>query len=175
MLSGRYPNHISNAQAPTCSNYLPLEFTLLSQKLAQAKYSSHFVGKGHLGWNTDDHLLINRGFDSHVGYLGGAETYSHGGGDADPGKGRHDFWSDGERGRPQATSLTGLRFHTERRCVSVPARHVVPESVLADKTEGLTGQAAAEALKDHVMKHGTVRPNADIPFEKRRLLSEARP
>ena len=115
MLSGRYPNHISNAQAPTCSNYLPLEFTLLSQKLAQAKYSSHFVGKGHLGWNTDDHLLINRGFDSHVGYLGGAETYSHGGGDADPGKGRHDFWSDGERGRPQAMSmpLTGLRFHTD--------------------------------------------------------------
>ena len=110
MLSGRYPNHISNAQAPTCSNYLPLEFTLLSQKLAQAKYSSHFVGKGHLGWNTDDHLLINRGFDSHVGYLGGAETYSHGGGDADPGKGRHDFWSDGERGRPQAMSMPLTAF-----------------------------------------------------------------
>ena len=44
--------------------------------------------------------------------------------------------------------------------------------MLADKTEGLTGQAAAEALRDHVMKHGTVRPNADIPFEKR---LEARP
>ena len=34
-LTGRFPNHISNAQAPTCSNYMPLEFTLLSEKLSR--------------------------------------------------------------------------------------------------------------------------------------------
>ena len=30
------------------------------------------VGKGHLGYMTTDHLPANRGFDTHVGYLGGA-------------------------------------------------------------------------------------------------------
>ena len=35
-------------------------------------YASHFIGKGHLGWQTTDHLLVNRGFDSHVGCLGGS-------------------------------------------------------------------------------------------------------
>jgi arylsulfatase A-like enzyme len=76
---------------------MPLDFTILSEKLSRgANYSCHFVGKGHLGWNTEDHLLINRGFDSHVGYLGGAETYQWGGGDKDPKVGHHDFWSDHE-------------------------------------------------------------------------------
>jgi hypothetical protein len=93
-LSGRFPNHISNAQAPTCSNYLPLQFTILSEKLVKANYTCHFVGKGHLGWLTEDHLMINRGFSSHVGYLGGAEAYTYGGGDIDPARGKHDFWSD---------------------------------------------------------------------------------
>lgn len=36
------------------------------------------AGKGHLGWLTEDHLMINRGFDSHIGYLAGAESYAHG-------------------------------------------------------------------------------------------------
>jgi arylsulfatase A-like enzyme len=49
-LSGRFPNHITGRQAPTCSNYLPLEFELLSEKLRKANYSSHFLGKGHLGY-----------------------------------------------------------------------------------------------------------------------------
>jgi hypothetical protein len=40
--------------------------------------------------------MINRGFDSHVGYLGGAEGYSFGGGDKNITKGHHDFWSDSD-------------------------------------------------------------------------------
>ena len=35
---------------------------------------------------------MNRGFASHVGFLGGSETYSHGGGDANVHKGSHDLW-----------------------------------------------------------------------------------
>jgi arylsulfatase A-like enzyme len=52
--------------------------TLLSAKLKQQGYETHFVGKGHLGYQTTDHLPINRGFDSHVGYLNAAEDYHYG-------------------------------------------------------------------------------------------------
>ena len=91
MLSGRFPNHITGTQAETCSNYLPLEFELLGAKLKRASYSTHFIGKGHLGYQTTDHLPINRGWDSHVGYLGGAEQYSWGNGSPDPTEGKHDM------------------------------------------------------------------------------------
>ena len=99
MLSGRWPVHITGKQAPTCSNFLPLACTLLSEKLRAANYSSHFVGKGHLGWMTTDHLMVNRGFDSHVGYLAGAESYAHGVSGEQPDLLRHpdrkhDMWLD---------------------------------------------------------------------------------
>ena len=46
--------------------------TLLPQKLKQAPtpFANHFIGKGHLGYPTTDHLPFHRGFDSHAGYLG---------------------------------------------------------------------------------------------------------
>lgn len=59
--------HITGLQAPTASNLTPLQVSLLSEKLAVAGYQSHFIGKGHLGWQTTDHLLVNRGFETHVG------------------------------------------------------------------------------------------------------------
>ena len=43
-----------------CDNFLPLQLTLFPQKLQKAGYISHFVGKGHLGYPTTDHLPINR-------------------------------------------------------------------------------------------------------------------
>ena len=83
--------HITGSQPPTCSNFLPLQFTLLPQKLKEADYETHMaspcprhpptlhhnhfhlftylaqVGKGHLGYMTMDHLPANRGFDTHLG------------------------------------------------------------------------------------------------------------
>jgi arylsulfatase B len=78
ILCGRFPVHITGAQAPVCSNFLPLKFTLLPEKLKLAGYETHMVGKGHLGYQTMDHLPVNRGFDSHVGYLEAAEDYHWG-------------------------------------------------------------------------------------------------
>lgn len=78
ILSGRFPVHIGTEQAPVCSNYLPLQMTLLPAKLKKAGYQGHMIGKGHLGYQTTDHLPTNRGFDSHLGYLEAAEHYYHG-------------------------------------------------------------------------------------------------
>ena len=97
-LTGRFPVHITGLQADTNTNLTPLQFTLLSEKLAAAEYESHFIGKGHLGWHTTDHLLVNRGFHSHVGYLGGSQSYVCGVQDksgragCDVSVGKHDMW-----------------------------------------------------------------------------------
>jgi len=48
ILSGRFPVHIWGDQAPVCSNYLPLQFTILPQKLKAAGFETHMIGKGHL-------------------------------------------------------------------------------------------------------------------------------
>ena len=48
-LSGRFPTLISTVQPDSknmCSNFLPLVFTTLPEKLATAGYVSHHVGKG---------------------------------------------------------------------------------------------------------------------------------
>jgi hypothetical protein len=73
--------------------------TILSEKLAAAEYESWFIGKGHLGYQTTDHLPINRGFASHLGYLAGGEQYSwgdpySGGGGANASNKHHDMWLD---------------------------------------------------------------------------------
>ena len=93
MLSGRLPNHITTVQpdgANLCSDFLPLAATLLSEKLTGGGYVSHFVGKGHLGYETMDHLPVNRGFKSHVGYLEGSQSY---------------YWGCGSAGGEHATAL----------------------------------------------------------------------
>jgi len=92
ILSGRFPVTLGAGQASVCSDFLPLPFTLVSEKLNQSGYSCHFVGKGHLGYETTDHLPINRGFQTQVGYFESAEGYSYGGGSANATKGLHDMW-----------------------------------------------------------------------------------
>ena len=49
--------------------------TLLPAKLKAAGYEGHMIGKGHLGYQTTDHLPVNRGFQTHLGYLEAAEHY----------------------------------------------------------------------------------------------------
>eukprot|EP00037_Helgoeca_nana_P010113 m.88875 g.88875 ORF g.88875 m.88875 type:complete len:637 (-) comp20024_c0_seq1:254-2164(-) len=127
-ITGRYPVSVSGVQAGTSTNLTPLQFTLLSEKMAAGGYASHFIGKGHLGWQTTDHLLVNRGFESHVGYLGGSQNYNWGGGSENPYEGKHDMW------------------HNE-----LPGTDVVPEIYYS--TEFYTGYAI-----DKIEKRNTTRP-----------------
>ena len=41
-----------------------LQFTLRPAKLKEAGFQTHMIGKGHLGYQTTDHLPIHRGFVS---------------------------------------------------------------------------------------------------------------
>ena len=91
--SGRYPIHTglhNGVITPRQPYGLDTQFTLLPQELkrltnmnmncqyvpsSRAGYVSHIVGKWHLGFCNKDYWPQSRGFDSHYGFLLGAQTY----------------------------------------------------------------------------------------------------
>ena len=55
---------------------LPLKFRLLPEYLNSGfNFSSHIVGKWHLGSYRDRYVPTSRGFESHYGYWTGKEDY----------------------------------------------------------------------------------------------------
>lgn len=58
------------------NEHLDLSFTLLPRYLnACCNYTSHMVGKWHLGANTMNATPVGRGFASHLGMMSGAESH----------------------------------------------------------------------------------------------------
>lgn len=77
-MTGKWPFHIGLQRYVITNNGpwgLGLEEKLLPQYLKQAGYSTHLIGKWHLGFYQQAYTPTKRGFDTHYGYLGAAIDY----------------------------------------------------------------------------------------------------
>jgi len=78
IMTGRYPSHTGigpNVIKPTHPYALPKSESTMADTLKAAGYSTHMIGKWHLGFCDERYTPTFRGFDSFLGYLEGAEDY----------------------------------------------------------------------------------------------------
>ncbi|KAL9988759.1 hypothetical protein ACROYT_G003242 [Oculina patagonica] len=78
LMTGRYPIHTGlqhDVIYPASPFGLPLDFELLPQKLKEADYATHLVGKWHLGFYKWPYVPTKRGFDTAYGIWGAATDH----------------------------------------------------------------------------------------------------
>lgn len=97
MLTGIYPHRVGlqNSLLPTDTRHLPDSVPTLPERLKKMGYSTHMIGKWHLGFCDWKHTPTQRGFDSFMGFFnGGQDYYKH---TKDQG---YDFWLNNTVYRP---------------------------------------------------------------------------
>jgi len=81
LMSGRYEIHTGLSHSViqnTQPGALPDDSPIISEKLKEVGYSTHMIGKWHLGFYENKWLPHNRGFDTFFGiYGGGADHYNY--------------------------------------------------------------------------------------------------
>lgn len=81
LLSGKYPHTsgmLYKSIKPLQPTGLPLNLTLLPETLKGLGYTTHAIGKWHLGFCKDEYTPLRRGFDTFRGfYTGSLDYYSH--------------------------------------------------------------------------------------------------
>lgn len=78
-MTGYYPFHIGLQNGwirPSAPTGVPLKFDFLSERLKSLGYSTHAVGKWHLGFCSWKYTPLERGFDSFLGFYTGSEDYN---------------------------------------------------------------------------------------------------
>ena len=76
--SGRLPVHcnVNNAEASTnVYSGVPINYTCIANKMKEANYSTHLVGKWDAGMTVKQQTPNGRGYDSSFGYLQHANDY----------------------------------------------------------------------------------------------------
>ncbi|XP_005099114.1 arylsulfatase B [Aplysia californica] len=79
LMSGRYQIHtglqhgLINSGQPSA---LPLDNPTMADKMKEAGYATHMVGKWHLGYFKAEYMPFYRGFDTYYGYLTACENYT---------------------------------------------------------------------------------------------------
>ena len=78
LMTGRYPSHTGIGPSVIVMYNpfgVPARETMLPELLKAQGYSTHMVGKWHLGACDNRYEPTYRGFDSYMGYLAGGEGY----------------------------------------------------------------------------------------------------
>ena len=77
LLTGRLPLHHGDQLSEPDEDGIDLRWTWISEKLKQGNpnYRAYYVGKGHTGYKSMDHLPTRNGFDKFAGFLPGMQSY----------------------------------------------------------------------------------------------------
>lgn len=78
LLTGKYPMRIGMHGEPLFNSEdrgIPLTERLLPSYMKELGYSTHLVGKWHVGMSREEYLPMSRGYDTHYGMRGGYIDY----------------------------------------------------------------------------------------------------